>query len=890
MTDAAPTDDAPPPGAAGTADVDGLVAVAVDVNGRPTTIDVRGDEAAVDAIRERCGLTGTKYVCGSGVCGACTVQVDGIPTVTCLLPAMALDGTAVTTVEGLAGGGLHPVQRAFMAHDGLQCGYCTPGFVVEAAVFVDRWRAEHGAVEPDRHTVADALAGHLCRCGAYAGIHRAVAAACRGDFDDAVDVAPARVEAEAKVTGAARYTTDVVLPGLLHGMIVRSPLAAGTVRHVDLAPARAIEGVRAVVDLRPADPRVRWVGQPLAAVAADDPVTARRAARAVVVDITPQPAVFDVDAAVADGAPVVHGDRQARRAAPNASEGFVLPVPWRGNRRGPGLLSWLGPVAARRIAAARRRSDPRMVDATFTTAVQVHTSFEPHAAVADWSDAQCLRLWVSTQAVEEVRAAAARHTGLPDDRVEVNATHVGGGFGSKQGMTAETVAAIELSRSARAPVKVVLDRAEELTATGLRPGSRTDIALLADDHGDLAAMTVDTVNDGGVSVGVLTASLTTLFYGRGPRRARDYDVVTNAPPGAPFRGPGGPPGIWALEQAVDEIAHRLGEDPLALRRRWDGNDRRRRLYERAATLQRWRDRPVSGRVTGRFRRGVGASAAGWFYFADPAVSVTVRVGDGRLAVSTASQDMGTGSRTVLARAVADIFSIAPGEVDVDIGRSGAVDGVAAPHGPASSGSRTTTSLWPTAVAAATRLRDAIGGEPWSAHEGRSVTVRRPADGRLRTLSMPALGVQMGRGFSGAVHVTEVEVDTRTGHARVLWVWAGIAAGRIFAPALARSQCEGSVVQGIGYALYEQRRLDPHTGTNLTANLEDYRIPQLGDTPEIEVHFDEDGWEHVPGGGVGLGEVATIGVAASVGNAIHNSTGWRPLDLPVTPDRVVEAVR
>ena len=892
MTDAAaPADDAAPSGEADTPGPAGdVVTVAVDLNGRATTIDVRGDEAAVDAIRERCGLTGTKYVCGGGVCGACTVLVDGTPTATCLLPATALDGAAVTTVEGLAADGLHAAQRAFMVHDGLQCGYCTPGFVVGAAAFVDRWRAEHGAVEPDRHTVADALAGHLCRCGAYAGIHRAVAAACRGDFDEAVDVTPARVEAEAEVTGAARYTTDVALPGLLHGAITRSPVAAGTVRHVDLKPARAIDGVRAVVDLRPGDPRVRWVGQPLAAVAADDPATARRAARAVALDITPQPAVLDVDAAVADGAPVVHADRRARRAAPNASEGFVLPVPWRGNRRGPGLVSWLGAVANRRIAAARQRSDPRLVEATFTTAVQVHTSFEPHAAVADWSDAQRLRLWVSTQAVDTVRAEAAGHTGLPADRVEVLAAHVGGGFGSKQGLTAETVAAIELSRRARAPVKVVLDRAEELTAAGLRPASRTDIALLADDDGDLAALTVDTDNDGGVSVGVLTASLTMLFYGRGPRRSRDHDVVTNAPPGAPFRGPGGPPAIWALEQAVDEAAHRLAEDPLALRRRWDGNDRRRRLYDRAATLQGWRDRPLSGSVTGRFRRGVGVAAAGWFYFADPNVTVTVGVEDGRLTVSTASQDMGTGSRTVLARAVADVFGIAPGEVGVDIGRSGAIEGVAPPHGPASGGSRTTASLWPAAVAAATRLRDAIGGDPWTAHEGRSVTARRPADGRLRALSMPALGMQMGRGFTGAVHLTEVEVDTRTGRVRVLRVWAGIAVGRILVPALARSQCEGSVVQGIGYALYERRRLDPHTGTTLTANLEDYRIPQLGDTPEIDVHFDEEGWEHVPGGGVGLGEVATIGVAASVGNAIHNATGWRPLDLPVTPDRVVEALR
>lgn len=866
------------------------VGISVVVNGQSRSATVPATEAAVDTIRDRFGLTGTKYVCGGGVCGACTVMVDDTPTASCLLPSTALDGAAITTIEGLAGEQLHPVQRAFMAHDGLQCGYCTPGFVVDAAAFVDRWRAEHGDVEPDRHTIADALAGHLCRCGAYAGIFRAVAAACCGDFD--ADDAPsaARVDAQPKVTGDARYTTDITLPGMLHGVLVRSTAAAGVIQRLDIAAASVLDGVRAVVDLRHSETRVRWAGQPLAAVAAIDRSTARRAAAAVDVQLDPAPAVFDVHDAVAPDAPAVYRDRAERRAAPNASEGPLLPVRWTGNRRGPGTMTWLGPLAERRIAAATRRRDPRLFSATFTTAVQVHTSFEPHAAVADWSDPARLRLWVSTQAVELVRREAARHAGLPLEHVEVVADHVGGGFGSKLSLTTETIAAIELSRRARAPVRVVLDRAEELTATGNRPGTHTRIAMLADDNGELAALTVDAVGDGGVSIGSSAALLSALTYGRGPRRTRDFDIVTNAPPGTPFRGPGGPPAAWALEQGVDELAHRLGEDPIAVRQRWDGNDRRQRLYTWASGLPVWRERPVSGSQTGRFRRGVGVAAANWVYFVDPATAVTVRVDAGRLIVSTASQDMGTGSRTVLARAVAEVFDLQPDEIGVELGRSGvSVNGTAAPHGPTSGGSRTTTSLWPTAVAAATQLRDEIGDASLADHDGRSATAQRSGDRGIRFLPFTLVDVQVGRGMSGAVHVTEVEVDTRTGRTRALRVWAGLAIGRVFVPPLARSQCEGSVIQGLGYALYEQRVLDPLSGTNLTANLSDYRIPQLGDTPEIEVHFDEQGWEHVPGGGVGLGEVATIGVAASVGNAIHNATGWRPLDLPVTPDRMLDGL-
>jgi xanthine dehydrogenase YagR molybdenum-binding subunit len=138
-------------------------------------------------------------------------------------------------------------------------------------------------------------------------------------------------------------------------------------------------------------------------------------------------------------------------------------------------------------------------------------------------------------------------------------------------------------------------------------------------------------------------------------------------------------------------------------------------------------------------------------------------------------------------------------------------------------------------------------------------------------------------------MTQVEIDTLLGKARVLRVAAGIAAGRVAAPELARSQCYGGVIQGIGYALYEQRHDDPQSGIVLSAGLEDYRIPGIGDTPEIEVHFDEEGFEHVRGGGVGMGELSTLAVAASIGNAVHNATGWRPYDLPIRPDRLLEGV-
>ncbi|NYH55058.1 xanthine dehydrogenase YagR molybdenum-binding subunit [Nocardiopsis arvandica] len=880
----------------------------VRLNGSSSPVPDSPDTTAAEHIRDRLGLTGTKIACGTGVCGACTVLVDGAPTASCLMPADRLAGREVTTVEGL--GGDHPVQRAFAAHDALQCGYCTPGFVVEASVFVDAWRAEHGDVRPGRERVADALSGHLCRCGAYEGIFAAVAAACAGEFDAEPDRDPPRVDAPDKVTGRARFSADLVPEGGWEGVIVRSAHAHARVRAVHPGGARSaatplpapggpVDGQPVFTDLLGEERLVRYAGQPIAAVAAPTAALARAAAEAVRVDYDPLPAVLDTDEARAEGAPQVYTTRAQRRAAPSYGEAPTPPSPWRGNTRGPSTASWRGATAVRRLRGAAERGDPRLVAQEYSTAVQLHSPLEPHVCVASWERDGTLTLRVSTQTVVKTAQKAAERWELPPEKVHVVSEYVGGGFGAKGGLSTDMVAAAELSRLSHTPVRVSFDRAEELTDAGHRPGTRTRVALLADADGDLAAMTVDSEGDGGISVGSTTATLGLLGYGRSPRRVRDFDVVTHRPPGKPMRAPGGAPLAWALEQAVDTMAERLGEDPLSLRRRWDGNPKRQALYERVAALDLWRDRPRGPR-TGRFRRGVGLASSNWLYLMGPKARVELSVRDGRVLVRSATQDIGTGIRTVLGGVVADRLGMPASDLRVEIGDSGSV------HGTGSFGSRTTTSMGPAAADAADRLRDALreheprvpesGPVPehtlkdaLTAAEGVRVVGERGRD-RWGALSPDMDDVAVGRGLSGAVHVMEVEVDTLLGRVRPTRCWAGMAVGRVYAERLARNQVEGAVVQGVGYALFEERRHDPGTGVVLTDNLEDYRIPGMGDVPETGVYFHQEGFEHAVGAGVGLGEVSVVGVAASVANAVHDATGWRPRDLPVRPDRLLEGLR
>ena len=881
------------------------------INGCPTTLPDDSEALLVDVLRDDLRLTGTKLVCGAGVCGACTVLVDGAPVVSCLLPAKAVAGKTVTTVEGIGASKLHPVQRAFMALDALQCGFCTPGFIVEAAVFHDSWRAERGAATPTRQEIAAALSGHLCRCGAYDNILRAVADACNGRYDGDGTRSP-RVEARAKVTGAALYTVDVRHEGQLEALILRSPHARARVVALDLEPARGVAGVAAAVSLIDDDPMLTFVGQPVAAVAAADRKSALAALAAVKVDYEILPGVIGPEAARKAGAPILFPRGKGQKY--NAGEGAGAPAFWSGNLRGPvSAFSRKKKSARRSIDQARAGGDPLLFEGTFRTGIQQHTCLEPHAAVARF-DGDALTVHVSTQVVSDLRTKIAKRFKLDPAKVRVIAEHIGGGFGSKATLADETIVAVKLAQAANAPVRVAFDRHEELSVAGYRPATEVRIALLPSRDGALKALSVVAHSDAGVAINSTVAGLARLIYPAEAKELVDHDVVSNLPPGCAFRGPGGPPMAFALEQAIDEAALRLKVDPILLRKRWDPNPNRQRLLDWAAGLETWRGRPSPEAQSGRYRRGVGVAMGYWLYLWQLGTKVALAIEDGRLVASVATQDIGTGTRSVIADRIAGEFELEPHEVEVRIGDS------SLPEGPGSGGSRVTASIVPPLLLAAGKLKAGIAQKtgrapapgsnaPWreliAASPDFKVEAEREEDDARSIYGNDSLlkdagmigwifgfmlrrssHVAVGAGAPSSVQVVEVEVDTLLGHVRVLRAHSGIAVGKLAAPALARSQAAGAIVQGLGYALYEGREVDARTGDVLTVSLDDYRMPGIADIPPIDLHFDEGGFDHVQGGSVGIGEVATVPTSAAIANAIHNAIGARPHEIPLRADRLL----
>ncbi|MDG4809443.1 molybdopterin-dependent oxidoreductase [Micromonospora sp. WMMD1120] len=890
------------------------------VDGESCSAAPRPGQCLRTYLREH-GRFGVKKGCDAGDCGACTVHVDGQPVHSCVFPAVRASGRRVTTISGLAPtAGLHPVQRRFLDAQGFQCGFCTAGFIMTAAALD----------EDQRHSLPQALKGNLCRCTGY----RAIADAIHGvrhveapHPDTTVGVNVAAPAGPDVVTGAARYTFDVHVPGLLHLKVLRSPHPHARILSIDATAALALPGVHAVLthadvpdrlyssaqheqvgddpaDTRLLDDVVRHVGQRVAAVVADTESAAEEGCRRVVVHYQPLPAVTDPEDAMSPGAPVLHADKGGESGIARPGDNVVAEI-----------HAEVGDVAAGLAAA------DLVYEQTFRTQRVQHASLETHGALAYVDDDGRVVVRSSTQTPFLTRRSLCRLFDLPDDRVRVVAGRVGGGFGGKQEMLVEDLVVLATLRTGR-PVKLEHTREEQFTATTTRHPFTVRVTAGARRDGTLTGIRLRVVSNTGAygnhGPGVLFHGChESLSVYRCPNKKVDgYAVYTNTVPAGAFRGYGLGQVSFAVESVLDEIARRLDIDPVAFRARnvvrpgealvapagpdedlTIGSYGLDQCLDVVATAQREPSPPApAGWLTGHgMAVSMIATAPPGGHHADARVTL---LPDGRYEVAVGSAEFGNGSTTVHQQLAAQTLGTTPERVTI---RQSDTDLVGHDTGAFAS---TGTIVAGTAVLRACReLRERLralaathsGVPAGRCRLGPDVVDCAGARLPLRDLwdlartagqSVAAGGQCAGtpRSVAFNTHWFRVAVDPETGEVRILRSVHAADAGTVVNPMQCRGQVEGGVAQAIGATLHEEVRVDAG-GAVTTAAFRQYHLPTFADIPRTEIHFARTRDDVGPLGAKSMSESPFNPVAPALANALRDATGIRFTDLPLTADRV-----
>ncbi len=931
------------------------------VNGKPYEVDVPESRMLAEVLRQDLGLTGTKIGCEEAECGLCTVLVNGTPVTSCVYPAFRAQGAEITTIEGLSEETpldappaeadpmvalkLHPLQKAFIEHGAVQCGFCTPGVIMTAKALLDE------NPNPDEDTIKAALKDTLCRCTGYNSIINAVKSAAsemRGEGPipwGGVDaqLPPLNVvghpvppqEVVDKVTGRAKYADDYVFDGMLFARTLRAAYPHARITRIDTSQAKALPGVHAVLthadipgenihgliyDDWPvlAAEKVRYMGDAVAIVAADTEEIATRALEMIEVDYEPLPVVSGpIEAAQAD-APIVHEE-------------------WKGGN----LLKHIK-VRHGDIERGFAEADV-IVEREYHTPTTDHAFMEPECSVAVPAgyDAEHpkLTVYVGSQIPYEDRRQIARALALPEDQVRVRGTLIGGGFGGKEDIAGQIHAAL-LAQATGRPVKMRYTRQESLLFHPKRHATVIRVKAGAKRDGTLTAVQAELYGDGGayasLSDKVMTRATT---HATGPYAVPNakvdcYVMYTNNPPSGAFRGFGVTQSAFAVEQTMDILAQELGIDPVDFRR-----DNALRVGATTVTGQVLREsvglldtlklvaRDMNQGDPESFLWGwrEGNKAYGWGIACsykntglgggapDRATAEVEVFPNGTAEVRISSADMGQGLSVVLAQVAAEELGLSAERVHVLLS-----DTDLTPDGGPTTASRQTYMSGNAARHAANAVRQALatvaaehlGVAPdaltfaegkvrangsavalgqvveWMRAQGQEAKVRYTYDApKTQPLGT---GGDMHFAFSFATQAAFVEVDLETGEVRVLRMIAASDVGRAINPKMLEGQVEGGIVMGMGNCLTEEFIVEE--GVPWSTFLARYRVPHITQAPKITSHIVESPTAEGPFGAKGVGELTSINPSPAIANAIYNATGVRVYRIPVDQDALLRAIK